>query len=77
MLGSERASGYIKDNSSIKETMSTWVINVSTLLFISFIIYSSFNFFHPDLSHMTLSYTEAGTRRNFRRFFQVMWTMDP
>ena len=44
------AGGHIKDNSSTKETKFPWVMNVSSLLFISFGIYSSFN---PSCFHLS------------------------
>ena len=44
--------------------------NVSTLFFISFVIYRSFNFSRSHLSHVILGYSEAGTKSRFL----VTWT---
>ena len=44
VLDRKMSTGHIKNNSSTKETKYPLVINVSTLLFILFVRYSSFNF---------------------------------
>ena len=44
VLEGKPARGYIKNNFSTKETKSTWVIKISTMILISFVLYSRFNF---------------------------------
>ena len=52
-----------------KETKSTRVMNTLASLFISFGLYSSFNPHRSRLSHVTLGYSESGTRSWFQKIF--------
>ena len=53
----------------ILQPKSTWVINISTLLSVSFGKYNSFNPSYFHLSLMTEAYSEAGTKSWFQEVF--------
>ena len=71
VLGRKMASGHIKNN-LLKETKSTWVLNLSIFLFILFVIFSNFNFSYSSLSNVTSKYLEDDTRSWFQEVFSII-----
>ena len=65
----EQKDGLEVASRIILQKMNTRVINVLTLQFISFVIYSSFNFSHSCLSYVTLGYSKADTKSRFQLVF--------